>query len=165
MSRGRAAGPEPDPVRCPACGTASSVNRDEDPGIGALSMDELEALARSEWRRSLGQEAYRRPHRRRFVRSLLTFALAPESPIRRSVLDDALWDEIAALEVWGLNRREAEVELHRLTRALWSVLARTGIPEARRRELVRRMDDWLRAELEWPEEEWEAVRALDAPLV
>jgi hypothetical protein len=149
---------------CPACGTSTAATRTLEPGLGGLSLDELETLARNEWRRRLGRDAYRRPHRRRFVRSLLVYALAPESPVRRSVLEDALWDEVAALEVWGLSRRAAEVELYRLARALWEVLERTDLDEERRRELMVRMDDRLRAELGWPELEWDQVRRVEGPL-
>lgn len=149
---------------CPACGRATTAARTLEPGIGGLSLDELETLARSEWRRRLGKEAYRRPHRRRFVRSLLIYAFKPESPVRQSILGDALWNEIAALQAWGLNRRDAEVELYRLARALWTVLGKTGVTEERRRALTRRMDDWMRAELEWPAGDWEQVRDLEGPL-
>jgi hypothetical protein len=149
---------------CPACGRATTAARTLEPGIGALSLEELETLTRNEWRRRLGAEAYRRPHRRRFVRSLLVYALKPESPVRQSILEDALWNEIAALQAWGLNRRAAEVELYRLARALWTVLGKTGVTQERRRELTRRMDDWMRTELGWPAGEWEQVRDLEGPL-
>lgn len=149
---------------CPACATTAAASRTLEPGIGDLSLDELETLTRNEWRRRLGEEAYRRPHRRRFVRSLLVYGLKPESPVRRSILEDALWNEMAALEVWGLSRRDAEVELYRLVRALWTVLGKTGVPQEWRRALTRRMDDWMRTELGWPAAEWEQVRDLEGPL-
>lgn len=150
--------------RCPGCGTTTAASRTVESGIGSVSMDELETLVRSEWRRRLGKEAYRRPHRRRFVRALLDYALSPESRLRRSVLEDALWDEVAALEVWGLSRWDAEIELYGLVRAMWTVLETTGLSEEKRQALTHRMDDWLQAELGWPVQEWEQVRDLEGPL-
>jgi len=163
-ARHGASGTGPGASTCPACGTPTTTGRDPDPALGGLSLDEIETLARNEWRRRLGEDAYRRPHRRRFIRALLVYGLSPDSPVRRIVLEDALWDELAALEVRGLSRRGAEVELYALARALWWVLAKTHLPEERRIELVRQMDDRLRAELGWPAEEWESVRAIEGPL-
>jgi hypothetical protein len=151
-------------ARCPACGTDTAVERSAEPEIGGLSVDEVETLARNEWRRRVGPEAYRRPHRREFVRSLLVFSLNPESPVRRLVLEEALWEEVASLEAWGLSRRDAEVELYRLAHALWTVLEKTEMSEDRRRELMLRMDDRIRAELGWPELEWGQVREIEGPI-
>lgn len=152
--------PAPGWVRiCPVCGTSTAIERDLQLSLGGLSLGELEALVRGEWRRRLGPDGYSRPHRRSLIRALLVYALVPESPVRASILRDRLWDEVSALEVTGLSRRGVEKELRQLIGALEVVLEGTALPSEERREVIRRIDRALRGELGWPALEWEEVSA------
>lgn len=59
---------------------------------------------------------------------------------------------------------DAEVDLYRLARGLWTVLDETDLPVDRRRELMVRTDDRIRAELGWPDLEWGQVREIEGPI-
>lgn len=111
---------------CPACGGETGIDRNLDPDRepGQLTLDELEALARNEWRRRLGPHTYARRHSRALVRALIVHALAPESPVRQAVVDQLIWWEVAELGSWGLSRADLRREFAELTAAVRDVLLR-----------------------------------------
>ncbi len=114
-------------------------------------MDEFETLVRNEWRRRLGRKAYRRDHFRAFIRALIAYALAPERPIRGGQVDDLLWRQVSMLQAWGMNRHRIQVELARLTEAIWDVVSAVGVELDRSRTLTERIEAKLRDTLGWPE--------------
>lgn len=139
---------------CPYCGDETRVERAPLSELRSLSLDEFEALVRNEWRRRLarrgGRRVYRRRHPRRFIRALLAYALAPESPVRTRVVDDLLWQEVAEMEAWGFSRRLIQTELLRLSQAIWEVLSRTELDFDRSVTLTQRIDDRIFGTLAWP---------------
>lgn len=136
---------------CPFCGTETEIERNGLPAFGSLSPGELETLVRNEWRRRLGREAYRRPHPGSLVRTLIMYALDPDDPVRDAAVDDALWREVAALEVWGLGRGRMWGELLRLSQAMWDVLSWSELEFDRSRTLMERVDRKVHDTLGWPE--------------
>lgn len=114
----------PRAAACPACGGATGLERDLHPDLGPLSLDELETLARNEWRRRLGPQAYARRHSRVLVRALIVYALAPDSPVRQAVVDQLIWWEVAELGSWGLSRHDLRREFVELAAAVRDVLSR-----------------------------------------
>lgn len=143
-------------ANCPFCGTDTGIERQTFPDLGSLSLEEFETLVRNEWRRGLRKRnekgAYRRRHPRKFIRSLILYALAPDSPVRDGVVDQALWAEVAELEVWGSSRRFIQAELLRLSQAIWEVLSRTDLDFDRSVTLMERIDRKLLQALPWASE-------------
>lgn len=68
------------------------------------------------------------------------------------------------MEVWGLSRRSAEVEMYRLTQAIAAVLQGTALSGSRQREVAERFHGRLCAVLEWPEEEWRQLEESEGPI-
>lgn len=151
-------------TECPACGDDTSVARDIDGPVGGLGWTELDTLVRSEWRRRLGSAAYGRPHRRSFIRAAIESALGPEGTAADEAFREAVWAEVALMEVWGLSRRAAEVELYRLTQAIAAVLERSTLSGSRQMELAERLHRRLCEELEWPAEEWRELQESEGPI-
>lgn len=141
---------------CPFCGADTGIEREVLPDLGSLSLDEFDTLVRNEWRRRLRRRhargAYGRRHPRRFIRSLILYALAPESPVRDRIVEEGLWQQVAELEAWGLSRRLIQAELLRLSQAIWEILSRTHLDFDRSVTLMRRIDDKVLAALAWPTE-------------
>lgn len=135
---------------CPHCGTDTGIVREREPSLGSLSLDEFETLVRSEWRRRLGKNAYRRPHSRALIRALVVFALKPESPIRSAVVEELLWKEIAAFEAGGLNRWLIQAELLRLSQAIWEVLSLADLELDHSQTLMERISRKLLRTPSWP---------------
>lgn len=160
----RRSGEEATPTACPACGDDTSVARDVDGPVGGLGWTELDTLVRSEWRRRLGSAAYGRPHPRSFIRAAIECALGPDGAADDDVFRDAIWSQVAMMEVWGLGRRSAEVELYRLTQAIAAVLERSTLSGSRQLELAERLHRRLCEELEWPEEEWRELQESEGPI-
>jgi hypothetical protein len=136
---------------CPYCGSETGIERLPEPELGALSLDELETLVRNEWRRRLGPEAYGRQHSRLLIRSLIVFALEPESPVRRAAVAELLWSEIAILEAWGMSRAGIQAELRRLLEAVVDVLERVDLRVDLQWSLVEHIDGVVRQTLRWPD--------------
>lgn len=153
------------PAPCPACGQQTPVTRDSERLTAELGWAELDTLIRNEWRRRLGPAAYERPHDRSFIRAVVRFALAPDDADAKTAFREALWSEVALLEVWGLGRRPAELELYRLIQSISTVLGDTLLTEARRRELMEGLDRRLRDELDWPAEEWRDLQESEGSIV
>lgn len=160
----RRSGEEAIPPACPACGDETAVTRDGDEAIGGLRWTELDTLVRNEWRRRLGATAYARPHSRRFIRTAIEWAMTPDDFAVDDAFRDALWSQIAVMEVWGLGRRSAEVELYRLTQAIAVVLERSTLSGSRQRELAERFHRRLCDVLEWPAEEWRELQESEGPI-
>ncbi|NIM50936.1 MAG: hypothetical protein GTN78_24370 [Gemmatimonadales bacterium] len=135
---------------CPLSGTDTGIVREIDPELGSLSVDELETLARNEWRRRLGKNAYHRCHSRDFVRALVVFALAPESPVRALVVERLLWRELSVWGAFGLNRQDIRRELRHLSEAIRDVLATQTQDGHRALSLADRIDARLRELVAWP---------------
>lgn len=152
------------PAPCPVCGQQTAVTRDAEVPIAALGWSELDTLVRNEWRRRLGPSAYERPHDRSFIRAVVRCALAPDDAHAQRAFREALWSEVALLEVWGLGRRPAELELYRLIQSISSVLGDTLLTEERRHELMERLDRRLRDELDWPAEEWRELQETEGSM-
>ncbi|NIW36066.1 MAG: hypothetical protein GWN32_05905 [Gemmatimonadetes bacterium] len=127
-----------------------------------MSLQEFETLVRNEWRRRLrrrlGKSAYRRRHPRAFIRALIVYALAPDSPVRDRIVDELLWKEVAELEAWGFSRRRIEGELLRLSQAIWDVLSRSDLEFDRSSTLMERIDQKILSALAWPIERSRAER-------
>lgn len=144
-------------THCPYCGVETGIDREPFSDLSSLSLEEFETLVRNEWRRRLGKRAgrsaYRRRHPRRFIRALIAYALAPESPVRDRVVDDLLWGEVAEMEVWGFSRRLIQAELLRLSQAIWEVLSRTDLDFDHSVTLMQRIDAKVLRTLSWPMEE------------
>lgn len=138
---------------CPFCGVDTGIERQPVPDLGSLSLEEFETLVRNEWRRRLRRRdesgAYRRRHPRKFIRSLILYALAPDSPVRNAIVDQALSEEFAELEVWGPSRRFIQAELLRLSQAVWEVLSRADIEFDRSVTLMERIDRKILQALPW----------------
>lgn len=141
--------------------------RDVDGTIGGLGWTELDTLVRNEWRKRLGPAAYERPHSCSFIRAAIEYALPPDGPdgiAAEEPFREAIWAEVALMEVWGLSRRSAEVELYRLTQAIAAVLQSTTLSGSRQREMAERFHRRLRAVLEWPAEEWRELQKSEGPI-
>ncbi len=99
-----------------------------EPRVGALTLDELEALITRHWRRLLGDEqgALRA---RTLGRALLTFALA-DDPSQRRDIDRLLAAEVARLRLRPVDRERLERELARLPQAFAAVLLEVSVGPA-----------------------------------
>lgn len=136
---------------CPFCGSDTGIERPAQPEVASLSLDELETLVRNEWRRRIGPDAYGRSHSRSLIRALIVYALAPESAVRRVVVDELLWKEVATYQTWGLSRAAILLELQRLSEAIVDVLANTTLRVDLRHSLTERIERIVRQTLDWPE--------------
>lgn len=128
---------------CPFSGRETGLERVPDPELGSASLDEVETLVRNEWRRRLGPHAYLRDHPPAVVRAVLVYALAPESPVRESIVRQLVLWELAMLGGWGLGRAAVGHEFQALARAVRSGLRQAGVCQ----ELAERMADAVDHEL------------------
>jgi len=135
---------------CPACGHETDVEREPYPGLGDFALTELETMARNRWRKRLGPEAYARDHPTEFVRSVIVYALNPESPVRGEILEFRLWSVVAAMEVWGLSRAGIRHDLTQLVLAVRDTLEPSRLPPDTVDVFSRSMADKLSAVLGWP---------------
>ena len=133
---------------CPYCGEEAQAVPVE-AVIGSLSLNEFEAMVRSEWRHRLGRRAYRRHHPRELIRALLIYALEPWSAALDSALEQLLTEEVARLRAAGLTRPQIQRELFHLSHVIWNVLNESGIPLGEATKLMATMDGRLLATLQW----------------
>jgi hypothetical protein len=138
-------------TRCPYCRSDTSIERELDPELGAVSLDELETLVRNEWRRRLGPSSYEREHSRTIIRALIVYALAPGSPVREIVARQLIWWELVTLGAWGLSRAAIQREFGELRRAVGDVLTRAGLDRAKVQRLTESIDSQLGKTLQWGE--------------
>ena len=134
---------------CPFCGTDTGLARQPEPELCTLSMDELEALVRGEWRRRLGPAAYAEAHSAALVRALLVYALCPDSPVRSCIADQLLYRELTKYGVRGTTQREIRSEFRALLEAVHAVLESHEVAPGTTAALVTRLVDRLRAALGW----------------
>ncbi len=124
----------------------------------SLGLVELERMVRNEWYRLMGRETYRRPLPRSLIRSLVHYALAPESLARRIAAENQLRSEVAGVESRGLDRQAMQAELRGLMEATLHVLAdRGGDPGADRgtdvdesRSILAPIERMLEEMVSWP---------------
>lgn len=135
---------------CPFCQSETAVDRAGQPELGSLSLDEIEALVRNEWRRRIGPDGYRRRHPRALIRALVLFALDPLDTEREREVEDQLWDEIAMLETWGLSRAAKREELRDLAHSVWDVLTASDMEFAEGLALLERIENKIWGVLSWP---------------
>jgi len=121
---------------CPVSGRETGLERVPDPELGTASLDELETLVRNEWRRRLGPHAYLRDHPPAVVRAVLVYALAPESPVRETVLRQLVLWELAALGGWGLGRVAVRHEFQALAWAVGGGLRQAGVREDQAQQMA-----------------------------
>ncbi len=136
---------------CPFCGLETDIERELDPELGPVSVDELETLVRNEWRHRLGPPAYAREHSRTIIRALIVYALVPESPVRATVLQQLIWWELVTLGAMGMSRESIDREFSELAQAVRNVLGRAGLDGSRASVLAQHIDRKLQQALEWPE--------------
>ncbi len=141
---------EPLSTTCPICGVETGVARVCQTELGSLGLVELETMVRNEWRRRMGSEAYRRPHPRSLIRSLVVYALAPESLARRMTAENEVWSEVAMLESWGLSRQAMRAELQELMQATLDVLADNCAEVDESRAILDPIERMLEETLSWP---------------
>jgi len=132
---------------CPFCGTSTDIPREPESDLAAFSLAELEAMVHNEWRRRLGRSAYERNHPISLIRALVAFGRDPMNPDRSAVVDEEIGKVAVALATWGLNQRQIQGELFRLSQAIWDVLSWTDDEFERSRELMEPMDRKLMATL------------------
>lgn len=135
---------------CPYCESETAVERSGEPELGSLSLEELETLARNEWRRRAGVDAHAHRHPRALVRALILFALHPSDSECEREVENQLWDEIAMLETWGLSRAAKREELRSLVHAVWDVLMASDLEFASGLALVERIENKMWGALQWP---------------
>lgn len=136
-------------THCPACGTETGIEREIEPALGGVALDELEILVRNEWRRRLGPEAYGRLHSRAPIRALIVYALAPDVPLREAVLREALTWELARLAGQGVPLTVGRTDLRELGRAVRATV-RAVAPGAVGRQLSDPIEAILAALLDSP---------------
>ncbi len=130
--------------RCDACGQTAAVLQEAASGrVGIRTIDECVALIRAEWRRRLGHRAYARDHSMRLIRTILVYALLPESAVRRIALEQELVLEVARLRAEGLNRAQVGRELYHLLLAAEKVVAKSGLPEVEAAAMIEALDRGL----------------------
>jgi len=110
-------------TRCPACGSETGIEREIEPALGGVALDELEILVRNEWRRRLGPEAYERRHSRAPIRALIVYALAADVPLREAVLRETLTWELARLVAQGVPTSVGQQDLRELGQAIRATLS------------------------------------------
>jgi hypothetical protein len=133
---------------CPLCRGDTGIERQLDPELGSLSLDEFETLVRNEWRRRLGSGSYARDHSRTIIRALLVYALSPESPVRSTVIKQLIWWKLTALGAVGLNATAVRNEFTELTLAVRHVLNEAGLPSERTTRLIEAIEVKLRDTLD-----------------
>jgi len=133
---------------CPLCRGDTGIERQVEPELGSLSLDEFETLVRNEWRRRLGPRSYPRDHSRTIIRALLVYALSPESPVRSTVVKQLIWWKLTALGAVGLNATAVRHEFHELTLAVRRVLNDAGLPSERAALLIDTIEEKLGRTLE-----------------
>ena len=133
---------------CPLCRGDTGIERQLDPELGPLSLDEFETLVRNEWRRRLGSRSYTREHSRTIIRALLVYALGPESPVRSTVIKQLIWWKLTTLGAAGLTAAAVRHEFHELTLAVRHVLNDAGVPSERTARLIDAIEAKLRNTLD-----------------
>lgn len=131
-----------------------------EPRIGALTLDEIEALITRQWRRLLGDD-HGRLRARTLERALLTFALTGDAD-RRKDIDRLLAAEVARLRTREMDTERIEAELALLPRAFAAVLLDATIGPAETAELYEAVEKklteirpWVSARHEGP---WKPAR-------
>lgn len=135
---------------CPYCGNDTGIERELDPQFGPASVDELETLVRNEWRRRLGPSSYRRDHSRTIIRAFVVYSLAPESPVRRAVVQQLIWREVTMLGTWGFSRADVEHEFGELAGAIRDVLTAVDFDPDGAATWSRRIQQYVCETLDWP---------------
>lgn len=130
-------------TRCPFCGSETEVQREVEPVLGGVALDELEILARNEWRRRLGPGAYECRHSRAPIRALIVYALAADIPLREAVVRETLTWELARLADQGVPPAVGHRDLRELGHAIRDTLRAVAPDEAG--ELSRRLSDPIEA--------------------
>lgn len=120
---GRERGCEGEPLDLSAAGETARKCRmlSSTPGIGGLTLDEVEALVARRWRHLLGHEDEGRLRARTLERALLSYGLARD-PGRRHDIDRLLAAEVARLRSSRFDGDRIEWELAALPRAFAEVL-------------------------------------------
>jgi len=138
---------DPPSTHCPFCGTSTDIPREIESDLASFSLAELETMVHNEWRRRLGRSAYEHNHSISLIRALVAFARDPANPDRSVAVDDELGKVAAALDARGLNQRQIQGDLFRLSQAIWDVLSWTDDEFERSQELMEPMDRKLMATL------------------
>ncbi len=112
-----------------------------EPRIGALTLDEVEALVTRHWRRLLG-DAQGRLRARTLERALLTFALTDDAD-RRKDIDRLLAAEVVRLRVREMDTERIENELSVLPQAFAAVLLDATVGPAETAELYEAVEKKL----------------------
>jgi len=107
--------------------------------IGRHTVEACAALVRMEWRR-LGHRAYGRDDSMRLIRTILVYAMLPESAVRRIALEQGLVLEIARLRAEGLSRARSGRELYHLLLAAQKVVSKSGLPEVEAAAMIEALD-------------------------
>lgn len=149
-------GEAPMSTTCPLSGRETGLERIPDPEVGAASLDEIETLVRNEWRRRLGPHAYLRDHPLAVVRAVLVYALAPESPVRETVVRQLVLWELATLGGWDLGRAAVRHEFQALAGAVRSGLRQAGVREDQVVRMADAVERKLADVLAWDEPGLEA---------
>jgi hypothetical protein len=135
---------------CPFSGLNTSIERELDPELGAVSLDELETLVRNEWRRRLGASSYRREHSRSVIRALILCTLDPDSPVRSTIAQQLVLWELTKLGTWGMSRVAIMSEFQQLSRALGRALIVAGMDVGRSGDFANTLRRKLDEILQWP---------------
>lgn len=138
-------------TRCPVSGIDTGIERELEPELGAVSLDELETLVRNEWRRRLGSSSYRREHSRSLIRALIVCTLEPRSPVRTAVAQQLVLWELTKLGTWGMSRAAVMREFRELTRAVRRVLMLAGLDADRSWDVANELSRKLDEILGWPD--------------
>lgn len=138
-------------VSCPLCGGDTGIERQLDPELGPLSLNEFETLVRNEWRRRLGSRCYTREHSRAVIRALLFYALTPESPVRSKLIQQLIWWELTTLGTLGLDVAAVRYELRELALSIRHVLNDAGLPSERTARITDTIEAKLIDTLAWTE--------------
>lgn len=126
-------GGEPLALRPQESTARRSRTRATAPRVGALTLDELEALVMGHWRRLLGDD-HGRLRARTIERALLTFALTDDGERRRDI-DRLLAAEVARLRTREIDTERIAAELAVLPRAFAAVLLDVTVGPAETAEL------------------------------
>lgn len=139
--------------RCAVCGDAALVGVTDEQHIGRRTIDECVALVRAEWRHRLGHRAYAREHPARLIRTVLVYALVPDSPVRQIAIQEELILEVARLRADGLSRAQMRRELYHLFHAAAKVVAGSDLEPVSAAEMVEALDRLFHeaTDREWPQ--------------
>lgn len=138
-------------VSCPLCGGDTGIERQLDPELGPLSLNEFETLVRNEWRRRLGSSGYTREQSRAVIRGLLLYALIPDSPVRSKLIQQLIWWELTTLGTLGLDVAAVRHEFRELAPSIHHVLNDAGLPSERTARIVDTIEAKLSDTLHWTE--------------